>query len=807
MSDFNDQFRNFGPDLGATDPEEGTGNVREEVLGGQDRPGGVRNIVTPFERRILQYNAPPILPCDDATHWIYVINEDYNFFQRKECVILYSDFPYLPHETVTLMKHKTEVRVLDANIGRRGEFNRVEVLDENCNVVYTGIVHGSNLRPLVEQQLPVSLQRCKTGRDINFEPHLYSGITKENWYDSVEPFYEPRACKYYININTTSLTTAARTQRQEEARRLGIRLLFDFYNKDFSVLQDERYSSPLFAQVDAWYMDPNRRDSNMQFLVGIPAIYFDAISEAQILAPDVEGEENGIARVVTFDTSKIRQQIKQLTGLFEDFERDMSWRKYKHRYTGPAASGLGIINFSKEAERLNTFFAVVQRIMRLNDYPLREDVPHKLEIGLSIDFKIRYIFYDDGTGAVNLQRAVNFYNRREPFTLARTCAYMFYSFLILENEDTEERDMTGWKKVIKTYTFPTPDLEHSSNKCRGSFADSLSCLADPIVEGFESARDRVEDKFKRLQRRPGAVLKTEDFRDFAGEADNFESSFSAAKTIKAVKREAAQALDAQKKLDQKIDFHYDGIAEGFPEYLIRLIGDYEASFSGNNLPEANVLLSDLILKFPSPIQLMITKHAATCMDLDKTRTFFEEPGPYQDAEAAQAIRASQLALKCDDVCQAVPAACSYPWKVEFPPRVSLPEVKTVDIMAAFISEFEQQVKQAIIKGVMTASKNMLVDFTFKDNNFVMEDFDLRKSFADQISLSIDESRIEQALNDANINIFNASGDFDEVVPEDSVPEIPRNQLQSPGAGDRLAPYVPGRDENELRIDFGFGEDQ
>ena len=48
-----------------------------------------------------------------------------------------------------------------------------------------------------------------------------------------------------------------------------------------------------------------------------------------------------------------------------------------------------------------------------------------------------------------------------------------------------------------------------------------------------------------------------------GEADNFESSFSAAKTIKAVKREAAQALDAQKKLDQKIDFHYDGIAEGF----------------------------------------------------------------------------------------------------------------------------------------------------------------------------------------------------------------------------------------------------
>ena len=108
---------------------------------------------------------------------------------------------------------------------------------------------------------------------------------------------------------------------------------------------------------------------------------------------------------------------------------------------------------------------------------------------------------------------------------------------------------------------------------------------------------------------------------------------------------------------------------------------------------------------------------------------------------------------------------------------------------------------------MTASKNMLVDFTFKDNNFVMEDFDLRKSFADQISLSIDESRIEQALNDANINIFNASGGFDEVVPEDTVPEILRNQLLSPGAGDRLAPYVPGRDENELRIDFGFGEDQ
>ena len=157
MSNFDDQFsEDFGEEGRNTPDQQDQGDnnplvnneVRREArITSQSAITGLGPSGPEFiERKILEYNAPPVFAYEGATHWIYVINEEYNFFQRKECVLLYSNFPYEEHEVINNLPHKTLVRVLDEAVGRRNEFYRVQPFTEDGRLVDTiGFVHVNNL--------------------------------------------------------------------------------------------------------------------------------------------------------------------------------------------------------------------------------------------------------------------------------------------------------------------------------------------------------------------------------------------------------------------------------------------------------------------------------------------------------------------------------------------------------------------------------------------------------------------------------------------------------------------------------------
>ena len=808
-----------------------------------------------IERKILEYNAPPVFAYEGATHWIYVINEEYNFFQRKECVLLYSNFPYEEHEVINNLPHKTLVRVLDEAVGRRNEFYRVQPFTEDGRLEDTiGFVHVNNLRGLFPaNSLPISLQRCRSGAPLDSRPEIFASLGKRNWYETQEPYYDSDVCKFYVNVNTMHATTANMQARMEEARQYGIQLLFEFYNKDFSVLDDEKYYlDAKFAQVDDWYMHPNIPNSTLQFLVGIPAKYFDAVPEYDLRPADVEGEENGIARVAVFNTRRIREQITYVHDLFVAIEEDdPSWEADRYRYTGPESHGLGIIDFSAEAKKIKNLFAEIQQILNLNDRILDEDEDHRLEVGFSTEFKIQYIFYDDGNGAINLPKGLRFLNRKEPLNIPRTCAYLFYTPQI-ESYYKGDGDGAGYKKVLDSYTYPLPDMKPSARKCRSGLTNALKCIdaeKDNALKTYRKHRKNIENKKNRFFKaksfyRKRGQRRRENLENFIGQEDNYEKKFKPAKTLRAVKQEALDVENIQKALDGKMDIHYDKISENLPQILIDELHEFRRSFicGQPKLSDFNIMFERIYAKFPNISDLSLELQQNICLELDivreklielakeaefqaeqrlnqRTREIDEEIrnanvdqrrelAAERLAEARQFLETSESLQRnielinrykdkvfCEEPCKAFPIVCT-DLNIDFPPRFLLPELPTIDITAIFFKEVQKLIFCQVANQTTLILTNLLEDFLFNNKNFVADNFDDRENFSKDINNNINDEQVELALERAGINIYNICEGYD--TPDEPSTLIPG------GSPNRF--IVPPRNRSE-GVPPGFDPDE
>jgi|7_EtaG_2_1085326.scaffolds.fasta_scaffold03184_2 hypothetical protein len=730
-----------------------------------------------IERRILEYNTPPINSCELATHWVYVINEEYNFFQRQECVVLFSDFPYNQHEIVDYLSHKTNVRVVEDTIGRNGEYYRIEALDENCNVVSAGIVHIDNLRAIPgAPTLPTSLERC---RDSTISQRT-SSIFKRSWYNTPGPYFDSDKCKYYINVRTIHFDTRGLDSKKESARIFGIRSLAEYYSKDTKFMRANPLylSDKRFAQVEEWYINPDRPGANLQFLVGIPAKYFDAIPEEEVLPRAVEGEKNGVSRVAVYKSSDIRRQISLVAGLFRSIqEENLLWEVDRYRYTGPAAAGLGIINFSKEASRLESLFATIQKILNLNGNPLNEDHDHRLEIGYSLDFNIRYIFYDDGSGSRNMRKGFLYHLSKEPMNLSRTCAYLFYLFEI-EEYYSRGASIDSYKKLLRSYTYPLPDMRPTSNKCLESFSNALDCSLSGENDLLKTYRKNRKNKLQQngkarnkftVNRQRGS-RRQEDVELFIGADDNYDKKFEPVKTIKAIRLEEVDVQGLQKIMDPKMDAHYDKVSENLAALLIDILKQFKASISFGeiSMKDFNIAFSKMISSFPDIRDLSIDMHQELCLNLDIAKSAIENLGYQQDQGDRSefdaqviAIEALKEVVSCGDVCKAVPVACGN-LNISFPPRIELPELPTVDIERAFYQQVEKMAISTIADNLATMGINILEENMTNGKNFLSDDFNFKNNFTNRLDADLNVDEIETALVQAEVNIFDAPDGGDEI---------------------------------------------
>ena len=345
------------------------------------------------------------------------------------------------------------------------------------------------LRLLGGSRLAVSSINCKSGPISGKKIEDLSSAVSQEWYKRQEPFFNKELCIYCININTAYLDTGGSelANRMQEVIYPGVKSLIDYYNKDIRS-SDHEARLVEAARAESWYINPDEPNSNLKILVAIPSIYFDAIPEKKTNPTEIEGEKNGVYRVVTFDSSDIRDQFRKLIRRLKFFETDIGWKKYKYKYTGPSELGYGIIDFNKEAEKLDNFLSTIQKILALNGYTLREGSPDRIEIGFSVENKVQYIFYDDGSGAKNLGKGLSLYRNKEPFSLPRTCVYVFYCYEMLR----EYSELT-WMTVLKKYTYPPPELKPASDRCVETFNNKLKCIEqNRDLEDFNTAKAQHE---------------------------------------------------------------------------------------------------------------------------------------------------------------------------------------------------------------------------------------------------------------------------------------------------------------------------
>ena len=663
-------------------------------------------------------------------------------------------------------------------------------IDTNVGDDATDLTQASNMPTkdlhLFAPSLPVSSVNCKSGPIPNKRIEDFDSAISQEWHKRQEPFFNKELCIYCININTSYTNTGDSNlrYRMQEVILPGVRSLIRYYNKDVRSVGHENQLVQV-AKAESWYMNPDEPNSNLKILVTIPSMYFDAISEKQINPSEVEGESNGVYRVVTFDSSDIRDQFKKIMRRFKLFEEDPGWQKYKYRYTGPAELSYGIIDFNKEATKIDDFLSLIQKILSSNGYFFRENHPDRIEIGFSIDNKVQYIFYDDGTGAKNLGKALSLYKNKEPFSLPRTCVYVFYSYEMLR-----EYNELSWMTVLKKYTYPPPELRPTSVKCAESFNNKLKCAEqDERLKGYNKAKKQHEfnKEFK-----IGKPYVEKDPEQIIGSLDGYTDINSPAKLIDAKRAELQETFNAAIALDKKIDFHYEKVSEDFISFILPELKKFSATiFGGNPLKDLkkfsffSQIYIDMINKMPSPDRLLAQAHQISCMQLERRRQRFQDNG---DEPSAISVMAMEEILSCADICKAMPIICSPDigsFLPSFPPRIDLPsDIPTIDIMKLFMDQVEGFLVSSILDSVVQMAIGSLELLADQGNRLNFDNMDLKNNFTKDLDLSLDSQRLEGALTDAGIDINALDQGIPEVpydATEVNLPDVP----DVPGAGSDL----------------------
>ena len=242
-------------------------------------------------------------------------------------------------------------------------------------------------------------------------------------------------------------------------------------------------------------------------------------------------------------------------------------------------------------------------------------------------------------------------------------------------------------------------------------------------------------------------------------------------------KEEQSVIDTAIALDAKMDLHYDKVSEDFISFLLPELRKFSATiFAGNPLKDLKKFSSfsriyiDMINKMPTPDRLLAQAHQISCIQLERRRQYFQDNG---DEESAIGIMAMEDVLSCADICKAMPIICSpdiESFLPSFPPRINLPsDVPTIDIMKIFMDEVEGFLVSSILDSVVQMAIGSLELLAEQGNRLNFDNVDIKNKFTEDLDLSLDTERLENALLDAGISIDNIDREF--VDPPYDVTEV------------------------------------
>ena len=719
---------------------------------------------------LANYNNPPTgWESTEATHFVFfpweetwrtrtwrsnpeLEQRDNGDIVTTKCTSLWNDLPYRDGaEIITNLGHKALVIVNQERVGRDGEWHFVTVVNTNPEIDGTvGYVKVEDTLKLENQphSLPVVFKCNENITRVNEE---ICAITLPVWHTTTEPYFDPGACEYLVNIVTDHTTTGGTELQQRMERQIptGVQQLLEYYGKQRDEATVEKLLSAFqFAEAKSWNLDIKNPGSRLKVLISIPARYFDAIQPQAI---DLSDFNQGSIQVATLVTSQLEQQVDGLVRLMNRFHDDTRWKKVARTYSGPEPF-YGDFNFKEEAQRLAFFLENLKRFLALNDKSLRRQSDDIIEIGFNDQYLPQYIMLNDEDGSHQLNVGFNRLKQTDPFDYPRTMAYVFFLFEI-SNELKSKKDVQGgWPTFLKKYTFPIPEQKPSSakgKKCTPTITDPFKCMGPQ----FDEYRDRHLRDFKCEELPPEKRMSTGEIGALGweaiqtGEWDKFENKFAPFKNPKAIEAEETD-IESFKLQIERENRAYNGsmdfVGDPFIEDLFSKIkaGDFkEAGYAALN--EVYVEVAN-----PFNVNKIIAKlHRCLCIRIQEDIELAELNGA-SEAELVS-LRALSARVGCDNPCSVIPVLCScipIPWpiKFDFPDDLSITDILSfltsliinavieavIDFLLGFITNILKDLLDCDRRTLNPARRQRFID-TFK-NNYPWEDDDDRSEFAEAL---------------------------------------------------------------------------
>lgn len=334
------------------------------------------------------------------------------------------------------LSDRTIVKVLKEWVNGKGEYDRVLIVDPTSALNgIIGFISPKYLKPVSPRQgadyliffeqyfqSPKVLRKTQVSKMSEMSLALVP-----TWWSTEEPYYHTEDGEHWITVELPYTCVNSKEELNamyDEAKVIGVKSLFDFYDKSYTEDDVAKIISSYLAVKAVDHHVPLRPNSKVKILVKVGGIYLEAFPSS---LHDLQVLKDKSSHVLSLDLRYFQTHLDQAVFSLNKIYLDVFSSDFY----------VDGFNFSEEARRLSYVPSALKKILLLNGYEYNKD-PNKftvVNVGFNSDFS-EIVFMSvvpDGNqpdSDASQERILNigfqFYRDLEPLNIPRTMALLNY---------------------------------------------------------------------------------------------------------------------------------------------------------------------------------------------------------------------------------------------------------------------------------------------------------------------------------------------------------------------------------------------
>tara|TARA_R110000744_G_scaffold52863_6_gene113111 strand:- start:558 stop:8795 length:8238 start_codon:yes stop_codon:yes gene_type:complete len=355
-------------------------------------------------------------------------------------------------ENIGYLSDNTIVKVLKEWVNGKGEYNKILVVDPTSTYIgKTGYIEPHCLK--------VISPRAGSTKKIFFEQIFDEKLAKTDvmhmsdmartlirtWYrDMDQPYYHRLDGEHWVSVTmpyNCIIDEDDLTSQMEEAKKIGLKKVLDFYNKSVSDSDiDKLVDTYLAVKSEDYYID-SRPGSKVKVLVKVGGIYVNAFPSKTEVLEDLKEQS---AKIISLNSKyfelHLEQSIYSLNKIYLDI--------FSSQFT---VTG---VDFTREAERLSYVPIAIKKMIAVNGFDVKKQTDSIINIGFDNQFGVTFVSYiDDASTQSNSEESLlsiglEYYKNLEPFTFPNTMSLLYHHREL-------KSPMLPWRTVVEEW-LPDP---------------------------------------------------------------------------------------------------------------------------------------------------------------------------------------------------------------------------------------------------------------------------------------------------------------------------------------------------------------